>query len=478
MDVSICVRLRPHLQNEHEKGLGRCIGIGTFKSRKFGIDTLFSETNSSDQVYVETAQTLIPFALASGVGNLFANGQTGSGKTFTMTDIVRHVAHDIFKLAAEYRTLDSTLASSRATDTNPYDDFTIQLSFFELFGNTAADLLNDRVPITIVEDALGSIQVRNVTEETVTSAEDFLALIERGATLRRTVGTANNDASSRSHSVCRIRVINRRMPELPDGFLYLVDLAGSGSNSDQCRTIVIANVSSKVTPTIKPPPPSRNDPATGTNADLRQWVETLPPCCRVDPEFLCPIESGAQLYRLPEGVFLNRCLLTPTMTPKLAKAVYLKLWDLLMAARSAKRVRVTVKASDIWGDAKATTQAEAEPEEASAPLETNYEPLMWARYHRGDAPYYIAFLLRSVREEGGWEVAEAYNIPDLNAWELRMDKRAMVRFDQLAGSLPCAFDATPRTEVRSRQRSLVHALSPPGQIVSSKRASREPPRGQ
>ncbi|RKO89052.1 P-loop containing nucleoside triphosphate hydrolase protein, partial [Blyttiomyces helicus] len=293
---------------------------------------------------------------------------------------------------------------------------TIQLSFFELFGNTATDLLNDRVPITIVEDALGSIQVRNVTEETVTSPEDFLALIERGATLRRTVGTAKCDVSSRSHAVCRIRVINGRVPELPDGFLYLVDLAGSESASDQvhhdkdriaeskeinkslavlkecirnrviagttgrhvhvpyrtskltvllkapfqlsstqqCRTIVIANVSSniadiketlntlrfiaplKVAPTIKPPPPSRNDPGTWTNADLRKWVATLPPSCRVDAEFLCPIESGAQLCRLPEGVFLARCLLTPTMTPKLAKAVYLKLWDLLIAARDGK----------------------------------------------------------------------------------------------------------------------------------------------
>ncbi|RKO93688.1 hypothetical protein BDK51DRAFT_29168, partial [Blyttiomyces helicus] len=97
-DVSICVRIRPLLQNELEKGLfSAVIGVnpdvhahsiesrwnvfgnervGTFKSHKFGVDTVFSETNSSEEVYVETAQRLIPIALGSGVGTLFAYGQT------------------------------------------------------------------------------------------------------------------------------------------------------------------------------------------------------------------------------------------------------------------------------------------------------------------------------------------------------------------------------------------------------------------
>jgi kinesin family protein 2/24 len=44
---------------------------------------------------------------------------------------------------------------------------------------------------------------------------------------RKSAATFKNDSSSRSHAIWRIRIINKDVPETPDGLLFLIDLAGS-----------------------------------------------------------------------------------------------------------------------------------------------------------------------------------------------------------------------------------------------------------
>ncbi|CAG9942992.1 unnamed protein product [Clonostachys rosea f. rosea IK726] len=62
----------------------------------------------------------------------------------------------------------------------------------------------------------------------------MLSFIETATALRRTEATDKNDASSRSHAICRIRI--QQKPDTPDddadGMLYLVDLAGSEAARD------------------------------------------------------------------------------------------------------------------------------------------------------------------------------------------------------------------------------------------------------
>ncbi|GKT52271.1 diatom spindle kinesin-1 [Colletotrichum spaethianum] len=66
----------------------------------------------------------------------------------------------------------------------------------------------------------------------VTEAATLLDLVEKAASFRRTASTIKNDASSRSHAICRIRIENPSMPNDDDGLLYLVDLAGSEAARD------------------------------------------------------------------------------------------------------------------------------------------------------------------------------------------------------------------------------------------------------
>ncbi|KAJ3412363.1 hypothetical protein HDV05_000837 [Chytridiales sp. JEL 0842] len=431
-DILVCVRARPLLPHEVQRGLygtvttdelqkmaylhnleSKIDGTPLVKSKEFEVDFAFDETVDNEEVYTKAARGLIPLVLGGGVGALFAYGQTGSGKTFTMTAIEELIARDLFDMAREYR-----LSQDGGSDSSPTGDFEIKVSFFEIFGNHARDLLSPsfHADVSILEDVFGRIQVKGAIEETVTHSEQLLALIERGASQRRTEGTAKNATSSRSHAICRIRIANLRLPEAEEGILYLLDLAGSESAADtryhdkeriqesveinkslatlkDCirnramaassskhihipyrnskvtillkeafelassrltKTVVIAALNPSILDTtqslstlryiaplkVSPPknalPPNPDDPAQWSNETLRSWVINIQGSRlkKVLPDVLCPTESGKQLLRLPEAVFIDRCCECEGVTAKYAKDFYLKLWKLLIDART------------------------------------------------------------------------------------------------------------------------------------------------
>ncbi len=154
---------------------------------------------------------LIPFACNGGIGTLFAYGQTGSGKTFTISQLQKLVAVSL---------MDEGLEGEKE----------ISITMVDLAGNAVYDLLNSRMPIQILEDSTGATQLMGVKEYPVYSKDELMSLIDRAASFRRTASTRKNDASSRSHAICRIRVRDPYMDS--DGLLYLIDLAGSEAARD------------------------------------------------------------------------------------------------------------------------------------------------------------------------------------------------------------------------------------------------------
>jgi hypothetical protein len=59
---------------------------------------------------------------------------------------------------------------------------------------------------------------------------------------------------------------------------------------------------------------------------------------KVDPQILCPFESGMQILRLPETEFLDRVMKSnPKIGEKKAKVFYTALWKLLIDARTRER---------------------------------------------------------------------------------------------------------------------------------------------
>lgn len=154
---------------------------------------------------------LVPFAWNGGIGTLFAYGQTGSGKTYTVSHLEKLVTESL---------VDGSLDGERQ----------VYMTIIELAGNSAFDLLHSRSPISILEDSFGVTQLAGAHEYPVENREEVMDIIDRAASFRRTAPTLKNDASSRSHGICRLRI--RDPGTGADGLLYLIDLAGSEAARD------------------------------------------------------------------------------------------------------------------------------------------------------------------------------------------------------------------------------------------------------
>lgn len=174
------------------------------------MDMVFGSDANNETIFGGLVAPLIPFAWQGGTGSLFAYGQTGSGKTYTISKLQALV-------------LESLLCQ------NPNDSRHIYVTMIELAGNSAFDLLSARKPVMILEDAAGETQIFGAREQRIEDMVQVKTLLRSATKLRRAASTSKNDGSSRSHSICRVRIEHPSgdSSSRPVGFLYLVDLAGS-----------------------------------------------------------------------------------------------------------------------------------------------------------------------------------------------------------------------------------------------------------
>lgn len=172
------------------------------RSSTHKLQKVFDDTASTAQVYDEIVRDLVLSAADGKLGTLFAYGQTSSGKTFTVTELQKLAVADLIDRQAE-----------------------LHITVVELAGNVAYDLLNQRERIAVREDASGITQLVGAIELQVSDKEQGIELLEKAMSFRRAAPTLKNPASSRSHCICRIRVTQLTSSE--QGFLYMVDLAGS-----------------------------------------------------------------------------------------------------------------------------------------------------------------------------------------------------------------------------------------------------------
>ncbi|KAL3417246.1 kinesin motor domain-containing protein [Phlyctema vagabunda] len=186
-------------------------GIPILKSFDYQVDRLFDSESTTEEIYEDLVVDLVPFAWNGGIGTVFAYGQTGSGKTFTVSRLERLVAETL---------MDGSLEGERE----------MYMTMIDLAGNAAFDLLNKRTPISLLEDSFGVTQMVGANEYQVHDKEEMRDLVELATSFRRTAPTLKNDASSRSHAICRIRIRNPMTSS--DGLLYLIDLAGSEGARD------------------------------------------------------------------------------------------------------------------------------------------------------------------------------------------------------------------------------------------------------
>ena len=225
--IYVIVRKRPLSEKEIIKGEIDCItcknpkitvheckkkidGITKYiEDHQFYFDNVFSEEESTEDIYNETIYPIIDLIFQKGIITCFAYGQTGSGKTYTMKGIQNLSIENIYKKMNDYKSV-----------------LNIYISFYEIYGDKIFDLLNNKNKLQALDDNNGKTHIYGLKEVLVSSKEELLHLIKKANSIRATHNTITNETSSRSHAICIISLKEKKNNKL-FGKLSLVDLAGS-----------------------------------------------------------------------------------------------------------------------------------------------------------------------------------------------------------------------------------------------------------
>lgn len=196
-----------------------------FNGRVFGPDTV------QEDIFDTIAEPVIDSVLQGYNGTIFAYGQSGSGKTYTMTG-----APASYKLRGIIpRSLNKIFEHVESCKDTEY---TIRVSYLEIYKNRGYDLLDPRhepqqvgdLPkVTLRDDGTGNVQVLNLNSLPTATREQALNHLFVGDTNRMICETANNLLSSRSHCVFTVYVQAQAIgsEKVRVSKLNLVDLAGS-----------------------------------------------------------------------------------------------------------------------------------------------------------------------------------------------------------------------------------------------------------
>ncbi|XP_075217859.1 kinesin-like protein KIF11 [Lycorma delicatula] len=204
--------------------------------KSFVFDKVFGPQCKQIEVYKAVMEHVINEVLSGFNCTVFAYGQTGSGKTYTMEG---------------ERTSDKSLTWENDRDcgiiprclSHLFDElhqadlnFTVRVSFLELYNEVLIDLLSspdDSTKLKLYDDKekKGSVIVSGLEEVVVQNKDEVYKILEKGSAKRRMATTLLNAQSSRSHTIFSISLHMREMVDdeeiFKTGKLYLVDLAGS-----------------------------------------------------------------------------------------------------------------------------------------------------------------------------------------------------------------------------------------------------------
>ena len=150
---------------------------------------------------------------------------TGAGKTHTMlgSTLVQKTEMGIVYLAVD--DCISLLQSKRS-------EFTLKLSYLEIYNEHVRDLLGSGENLMVVEDPLKGVLIPSLKEFEITSSSVAKDIIDAGNSIRVMASTSANQFSTRSHAVLQINLEQKSIDSngintILCSKLCLIDLAGS-----------------------------------------------------------------------------------------------------------------------------------------------------------------------------------------------------------------------------------------------------------
>ncbi|CAM9580576.1 unnamed protein product, partial [Hapterophycus canaliculatus] len=179
-------------------------------------DRVFKPGVEQVEVYEEVKH--VAHGVSQGFnGTIFAYGQTGSGKTYTMGGSTEKLsfarasaaASDVPEAGVIPRAVSTLLADAEARKAEGWE-FALTATYVEIYNERIRDLLNpanDNLQVGASEHPSGrGVEAAGAKEVRVSTLEEAVAVLRKGAEQRATAATLMNNASSRSHSIFMLRL--------------------------------------------------------------------------------------------------------------------------------------------------------------------------------------------------------------------------------------------------------------------------------
>ena len=211
-DAANCI----HASSQHTLAIAPPEGSMSYKSgdrgQTFSFSHVFGAETTQDEYFSGTAAPLVHDLLRNPQHNsvMMAYGITAAGKTYTIEGtktapgVLPRALSAIFMGLADH--LDA-------------ESLAIRVSYCEIYNEAVYDLLEDapagfnrqRPQLRLMEDARGRVSVAGLSEVEVTTAEEALGVLRRGARHRQRAETGLNFGSSRSHSIFGIQLVRKEV---------------------------------------------------------------------------------------------------------------------------------------------------------------------------------------------------------------------------------------------------------------------------
>ena len=182
-----------------------------------------------EDVFDRLVAPVVSGVMSGTNGCIMAYGQTGAGKTYTMLGDQRIYSNR----GVSPRAISAVFAE---ISSRPETDFSVQVSYLEIYNERIYDLLlppGSAAPTeyALAENKRGGIVVRGLTTVPVQSEEEALHQLFSGQGNRTTAQHQLNGQSNRSHCIFSLHVSQRSRLGTAERTLHsklnLVDLAGS-----------------------------------------------------------------------------------------------------------------------------------------------------------------------------------------------------------------------------------------------------------
>ena len=232
---------------------------------KYNFNACYGHGSSQKDLYIGSAQDIIQSSLKGYSGTIFAYGPTNSGKTYTMRGggvgvsgqqgdfskgLMERAVEEVLdglsstggELWASYLQIYCEVVSDLLQDVSKMSDYTPPATAVGGGGKAAIAALKDTPRNDSAQAELllrekdGKVFIEGAQRRQIRSVKEFAALLEEGDDNRATAETNLNEASSRSHTVCMLRVM------VPEDTEQKEDTKDDGPRSFKESTVLMVDL--------------------------------------------------------------------------------------------------------------------------------------------------------------------------------------------------------------------------------------------